>query len=70
MDEQLKVSLSTQRSVAKLVEVSLSTQRSMATLVEEVSKISKQLGGIQETLTKERRSKSSEKYQSYKDAGH
>ncbi|KAH3734670.1 hypothetical protein DPMN_041110 [Dreissena polymorpha] len=70
MDEQLKVSLSTQRSVAKLVEVSLSTQRSMATLVEEVSKISKQLGGIQETLAKERRSKSSGKYQSYKDAGH
>ncbi|KAH3832674.1 hypothetical protein DPMN_105967 [Dreissena polymorpha] len=70
MDEQLKVSLSTQRSVAKLVEVSLSTQRSMATLVEEASKILKQLGGIQETLAKERRSKSSGKYQSYKDAGH
>ncbi|KAH3890740.1 hypothetical protein DPMN_014828 [Dreissena polymorpha] len=56
MDEQLKVSLSTQRPMAKLVD--------------EVSRISKQLRGIQETMAKERRSKSSGKYQSYKDAGH
>ncbi|KAH3836909.1 hypothetical protein DPMN_110285 [Dreissena polymorpha] len=58
------------RSIAKLVEVSLSAQRSIAKLVEEISKISKQLEGIQETMQKERRSKSSGKYPSYKDAGY